>query len=581
MNHRRVAFTAVVLALSLTVGGIAAASEPPVESAEQRDARMAWWRDARFGMFIHWGLYAIPAGVWDGKEVGGIGEWIMHEAHIPVAAYAAYAARFDPVRFDADQWVLMAKKAGMRYIVITAKHHDGFAMYATKASPFNIVDATPFKRDPLRELADACRAHGMPLGFYYSQSQDWHHPGGAAARGHWDPAQDGDYDAYLRTIAEPQVQELLTNYGPGIPAVLWYDTPMDMDRARAERFLPLMAPRPDLIWNNRLGTFAGDTETPEQVIPPTGFAGRDWETCMTINDTWGFKSTDHAWKSTRDLLRNLVDIASKGGNYLLNVGPTAEGVIPAPSIERLAEIGAWMAVNGDAIYGTSASPFARLRWGRATRKPGFLYLHVFDWPADGKLHVPCANVIRSARLLAAPDVPLAVTSGAGGAVVTVGPTAIDPIDTVVELRFDGDVLPSVAMPIAQAADGSIACAPADADLVGTSIKLESEPENIGYWSQDDVATWRMEVATPGTFTVRCTYALAPEAGGNVIAIIAEDQALNATLAATKGWGDYVTVDLGTLVVAKAATSTLTIKAAGATRIGLMNLRALTLVPVAR
>ncbi len=361
------------------------------ETKEHRDARMAWWREARFGMFIHWGLYSVPAGVWHGKDIPSIGEWIMHNAQIPVAEYKALAPQFNPTDFDAEAWVALAKAAGMKYIVITAKHHDGFAMFHSKVDPFNIYDATPFKRDPLQELARACQKQGIKLGFYYSQDQDWTAPGGASLLGgHWDKAQDGDFATYLKTKAIPQMRELLNNYQPA-PVVIWFDTPTaDMTPELAGQILALLKDHPNMIWNNRLGGGdQGDTETPEQTIPANGFPGHDWETCMTINDTWGFKSTDTNFKSSETLLRNLIDIASKGGNYLLNVGPTSKGVIPQPEADRLLAIGQWLKVNGEAIYGTAAGPFKQqFGWGRITQKPGKLYLEVFDWPKEGKLLLP-------------------------------------------------------------------------------------------------------------------------------------------------------------------------------------------------
>jgi alpha-L-fucosidase len=361
------------------------------ETPAQRDAQMAWWRAARFGMFIHWGVYSVPAGTYNGKQIKGIGEWIMNRGKIPVAEYRAYAKEFNPVKFNADEWVRTARDAGMNYIVITSKHHDGFAMFDSKASDWNIVKATPFGRDPLKELAAACKKYGLKLGFYYSQAQDWNN-GGSASGGKWDPAQQRNMDGYIDKVAVPKVKEILTQYGE-FPAVLWWDTPTDMNKERAEKLLPLLKLKPGIIHNNRLGGgYKGDTETPEQFVPATGYPGRDWETCMTMNDTWGFKSYDHNWKSTSSLIRNLVDIASKGGNYLLNVGPTSEGLIPAPSVERLRQIGQWMKVNGAAIYDTTANPFKRLSWGRCTKKitPDgvILYLHVFNWPADGQLLVP-------------------------------------------------------------------------------------------------------------------------------------------------------------------------------------------------
>jgi alpha-L-fucosidase len=389
-------------------------------------------------MFIHWGIYSVPAGTWQGKQIGGIGEWIMNHAKIPVADYAKLAGQFNPVKFDADEWVRIAKDAGMKYIVITSKHHDGFAMFCSKASSYNICDATPFKRDPLKELAAACRKHRMSLGFYYSQAQDWHHPGGAAHGGHWDPAQDGDMAEYVSKIAVPQVKEILSNYGK--VSILWWDTPTDMTPEMMTELGALVSLQPGIITNDRLGAGAqGDLSTPEQHIPPEGISGRDWETCMTVNDTWGYKSYDNNWKSAETLIRNLIDIASKGGNYLLNVGPTAEGVFPQPIVERFVAIGKWMKVNGDAIYATTASPFHKqLPWGRCTRKGSKLFLHVFDWPADGTLRVPITNDVRKAYLLSSPKAALRCTKSGDGVEVSLPASAPDPIASVVALEIEGE-----------------------------------------------------------------------------------------------------------------------------------------------
>jgi alpha-L-fucosidase len=435
------------------------------ESSAQRDVRMQWWREARFGMFIHWGLYSIPAGTWDGKQIPGIGEWIMNNASIPVAEYKALAPQFNPTSFSARGIVALAKAAGMKYIVITAKHHDGFAMFDSNANSFNIVAATPFKRDPLRELAEECRKQGMKLGFYYSQDQDWTAPGGSAYKTgnhdstthHWDSAQDGDFDIYLHTKAIPQIKELLTQYTE-FPVVVWFDTPTaKMTPDSAAEIVTLLNQHPNLIWNNRLGgTYQGDTETPEQYIPPQGFPGRDWESCMTINDTWGYKSYDTNFKSVETLLRNLIDIASKGGNYLLNIGPDSKGVVPAAEVERLHQMGQWLAVNGEAIYnskptlfgpeGGAFSPIEKDKMGnpkfipswnwRSTTKADKIYIEIFTWPGSGSFHlVQPPRRVTSAYLLAdSTHKPLKLIQTGDSVDVQLPAKALDPIATVLVLN---------------------------------------------------------------------------------------------------------------------------------------------------
>ncbi len=555
---------------------------PPVPSTEtpaQHNARMKWWREARFGLFIHWGLYSVPAGTWQGKQIPGIGEWIMNRGKIPVADYAKFAEQFNPVKFDADAWVRLAQEAGMKYIVITSKHHDGFAMFRSAASRYNIYDATPFQRDPLKELAAACRQHGIKLGFYYSQAQDWHHRGGAAGGGHWDPAaQDGDMDAYIRDIAVPQVKEILSNYGP--IAILWWDTPADMTRARADMLAPLVKLQPGLITNNRLGGgYMGDTETPENKVPATGYP-RDWEACMTMNDTWGFKSSDHNWKSGEALIRNLVDIASKGGNYLLNVGPTSLGEIPAPSVERLKQVGAWMQRNGESVYATSASPFRRLEWGRATQKPGKLYLNVFDWPGEGTLVVPMRGTAKKAYLLTQPGTALTLTPTPAGLRVTVPATVPDAVSSVVVLDGVGTIDPLPPPPIGPGPDGRFVLGCDDADLVGRNLRVEGNTRlNLTDWNQTDAyPRWEVRIDRPGTYRITALYAVAAEQGGSTFAVSVGDVNLAAKTEATNG--AFQTLTLGTVRVETTGPTHITVKPTKLAGPELMRLRELTLQPVA-
>jgi alpha-L-fucosidase len=400
----------------------------------RRVARLDWFRDARFGMFIHWGLYALPAGEWQGQAIPGIGEWIMLRARIPVAEYERLAERFNPVTFDAEAWASLAAQAGAKYLVITAKHHDGFCMYGTRVGDYNIVDRTPFGRDPMHELAAACQRHGVRLCFYYSQTQDWHHRDGDGNDWDYDESKK-DFDGYVENYVKPQVRELLTNYGP--IGLIWFDTPKRMTPEQSRGLVDFVhAIQPDCLVNGRIGNGLGDyAETGDNRIPTTEVQA-DWETPATINDTWGFKRLDNNWKSPADLVHKLVDIASKGGNYLLNVGPTAEGVIPQPSVERMQAIGAWLKTNGEAVYGTRPGPLQGIEGYRTTRRGSTVLLHVFDWPADGIVRMPALPGALSSPRLLANGTPLEVQrDGDGWQIRTGAASAPDPLDTVLALEL--------------------------------------------------------------------------------------------------------------------------------------------------
>jgi alpha-L-fucosidase len=566
-------------AFCLTAGLLSAQTSnvplPRPESKAQHDARMAWWRDARFGMFIHWGLYSETAGYWDGKPTSGAGEWIMNDMQIPLSQYAKLAPEFDPMKFNADQWVKIAKNAGMKYIVITSKHHEGFGMWPSQLTDW-CIKSTPFHRDPLKELAAACKKEGIKLCFYYS-IMDWHSPLYAPRKPWNDIATNPpDFDAYDQYM-KGQLKELLTGYGP--IGLLWFDGEWEntwtYDRG-VDLYNYVRGLQPNIIVNNRVGTeqkllpgqiHVGDYKTPEQYIPPNGYGdGVDWETCMTMNDTWGYKRGDDTWKSTPTLIRNLVDIASKGGNYLLNVGPTGEGVIPEASVERLKEIGAWIKVNGKAIYGTTASPFSRqLPWGRCTTKISgnhtTLYLHVFDWPTDGELLVPgLKNKIHSAHLLKRHFLwhkHLVTTVGEDGLHIRVPSQAPDKISSTIVLKFKG--APEIVIaPILQKADGSISLPASEANLHGSTFQYESGGplDDIGYWTNpEDWADWDFKVTQPGKFAVSAVIA-APASGA--FEISAAGQTLHCAAPVTGNYITFKPVELGTIEIPSTGKMTLAV-----------------------
>jgi alpha-L-fucosidase len=443
------------------------------ETREQHDARLAWWREARFGMFVHWGLYSGLAGTWDGKPVGTRGgmEWIQNHVKADTETYAKAAIpRFKPTPGFAREWARLAKEAGCRYLVFTSKHHEGFALHDSKVSDYDA--GSILNRDLVKEIVDACRAEGLRVGFYHSVI-DWHHDQYAYAKskqlphpskGKPYPNGERDHTKYVDYL-HTEVNELVSNYGT--VDVLWWDySAQDFQGDEAWRAFDLMklvrTKQSSIIMNNRLfrsreagwasmGTEGflpqldpkyGDFITPEQHIPATGMPGVDWETCMTLNTTWGYSEHDHAWKSDETLIRNLVDIASKGGNYLLNIGPKGDGSVPEESVKSMRAIGVWMKANSEAIYGTTASPFEKLDWGRCTQKKladgnTRLYLHVFDWPKDGRLALPgLANKPVKAVLLSNGN-SLRVTAAGGGLVVALPAEAPDKSATVVALDIPG------------------------------------------------------------------------------------------------------------------------------------------------
>ncbi len=431
-----------ILASGMILTALGVMSQTQVSSSEKQKT-LKEWQDSKFGLFIHWGVASRAGGDWKGRPTGNIG--MMMNEKIPVKEYEEFAAGFNPAKFDADSWVRAAKDAGMNYVVYVAKHHDGFAMYDSKASPFSIVTHTACKHDPLKDLAGACRRHGIKLGIYYSLGRDWHDPDVPTRKGGWrsntwdfPDEKSKDLEKYLNRKAIPQIRELLTNYGP--VEVMWFDTPELVTKQQSGRLMRLVAElQPGCLVNDRVGNKLGDFKTVEQKLSGE-LLDVPWESCMTMNArSWGYNRHDTAWKTPKALVENLVDIVSKGGNFLLNVGPTGEGEFQPAEVERLRAIGQWMRVNGEAIHGAGRTPFgeeftgevkakkvadelnqaeeiknidksldakersAKGGWGwRCTIKPGKIYIHLIKWP-DGKFRLPAsAPAIQKAWLLADP-----------------------------------------------------------------------------------------------------------------------------------------------------------------------------------
>ena len=526
----------------------------PVETTCKNDAHMNWWNEAKFGMFIHWGIYSVVGGEYKGQKLPNSAEWMMCRGEIPIAEYSKYAEQFNPTKFDADSFVKMAKDAGMKYMVITAKHHDGFAMFDSVWGKYDVVDATPFGRDIMKELSRACYEQGLKFGFYYSQAQDWHHPGGFGNG--WDKSiKRVSSDVYANEKVIPEVRQLLTEYGP--ISILWWDTPRDMSPEAFEGIYSLSSLQPGIITNDRLGKdYPGDHKTFERHIPDRGPVDKPWEVCMPISGSWGYKKGDDAFKSAEKLIQNLADIASKGGNYLLNVSPTGEGVILPQAQERLKEIGKWMKVNGDSIYGTTGSPFKKFEWGRCTKKEyakgTTLYFHVFDWPTNGKLVVPgLKNKIKQSSLLAS-WAPLETHQDDSGTIISIPTTAPDEHNSVIVVHVEGALQVEQAG-IVQNSDGSVDLSAEDAYIHNNEGSMDAklqdrgeDPWNIGYWTDKEATVeWDFVITKPMTFEVIAEIAAKEN---SELTYTVNGETIKVKAKSTKSYGDYKKQSFGSFTV---------------------------------
>ena len=429
-------------------------------SMKTHEERIQWWRDAKFGMFIHWGVYSLPAGEWKGQKVSGYAEHLMRKEKITRADYLELAHQFNPVLFNADEWVLHAKQAGMKYFIITAKHHDGFAMYDSKIGDFTLLQQTPFKRDPMAELAAACKKHGVRFGFYYSHAFDWEHPD--APGNDWEFNNPGGdkllhgganwFDVhpellpkaqkYVTEKAIPQIKELLTKYHPDI---LWFDTPHKLPLSENIRILQAIRETdPNVVVNGRLvrsatgnlGDYKNTADRPAEFFPVTG----DWEAIPTTNESYGYHKYDNSHKSVGHFIQLLAKASSRGGNLLMNIGPKGNGQFDTKDIDILQGIGKWVAVNQESVYGVKVSGMPLQNWGVTTRRNNTFYLHVFEWPTDGKLVAGgLSGEVANAYLLADPSrKKLGVKKSGGDLLITLPAKAVDSADAVVVVEMKGN-----------------------------------------------------------------------------------------------------------------------------------------------
>jgi alpha-L-fucosidase len=522
------------------------------ESMQTRDQRIQWWREARFGMFIHWGVYSGLGGTWRGKPVTGYAEHIQRKLKIPIPVYREQVAgKFNPVDFDAEEWVRAARDAGMGYMIITAKHHDGFAMFDSKVSDYNIVKATPFHRDPMKELKAACQKYGMKFGFYYSHAFDW---GDANA-----PGNDWDYDnpggdlllhggrnwwesspeflprvrKYVDEKCIPQLLELIRNYDPDI---LWFDTPHKLPDSENLRILKAVREaKPTIVINGRIvrdgGDYASTTDRPAEFPPHDG----DWEGIPTTNESYGWNQNDHSHKPASHFIRLLVKAAARGGNVLLNIGPMGNGKMDPADLEILHGIGQWWKINGESIRGTSRSPLPVQAWGESTVKGNTIYLHVFDWPTNRSL------VLGGLKSKVKRASPLADAGRASLKIKRLNPldlgikvpaAAPDKVDSVIVLECDGEVRADSARLLQPACPAEV-LRTFDAELRGKGLRYGPGKKTDAYienWSKrEQVIAWPVRLTQAAGFEVSLAYDAARASAGGTFTVRLGTNVLSGTV----------------------------------------------------
>lgn len=499
--------------------------------------RLMWWREAKYGMFIHWGIYSDPAGEWKGKKVEGYAEHLMRKEQLSKSAYSNLAREFNPKLFNAEQWILAAKNAGMRYFIVTAKHHDGFALWNSKVSDFDIFDQTPFKRDPMEELAAAAKKHGIRFGFYYSHAFDWEHPD--APGNDWEYSNPGGdkllggtnwFDAkpewlpkaakYVDEKAIPQIKELIANYQPDI---LWFDTPHKLPLSENLRILKAIREAdPNIVVNGRLarsasfnfGDYINTGDRPAEFRSVDG----DWEAIPTTNESYGYSRHDISHKSARFFIQLLAKASAKGGNLLMNIGPKGDGSFDSRDTQILDSIGSWIHKNEESIYGTGKTRIPVQSWGVITEKPGKLYLHVFNWPRDGILELGgLKNKILKAYVLADPKKSALEVRQAGNAdfTIKVPRKSPDESDAVIVVDISGEVVPDVERRISSK-EGINRLLAFDANIHGTGFSFGDGKANRyfaeGWKSVNDYLTWDLKALQRSKYRLLVRYLPVTEAG---------------------------------------------------------------------
>lgn len=507
-------------------------------SMKTREERIQWWREARFGMFIHWGVYSMPGGEWKGKRVGGYAEHLMRKEKISRKEYLELAHQFNPIRFNAEEWILTAKQAGMKYFIITAKHHDGFALYNSKVSDFDILDQSPFKRDPMAELAAAARKYGMKFGFYYSHAFDWEHPD--APGNDWEYNNPGGdrllgganwFDThpewlpkaqnYVQEKAIPQIIELIEKCHPDI---LWFDTPHKLPLSENIRILKAIREAdPGVVVNGRLvrsaaanfGDYRNTADRPAEFYPVSG----DWEAIPTTNESYGYSRFDDSHKPAAHFIQLLASAVSRGGNLLMNIGPKGDGAIDGRDLKILQGIGSWMDRNGESIFGAQCSGLPLQSWGVTTRKGNKLYLHVFQWPQDGKLMVGgLTSAIGKAYLLTDPNKQLTYwRTKDNDVLLQVRQRAVDSINSVIVVELKQDIKAdsiryvSANIPVTR-------LLAFDARQHGTGFAFGDGKKDRyyveGWKTKEQYLSWQTRISAPARFRLVARYLADEKSGGS-------------------------------------------------------------------